>query len=505
MEYGLIGEKLGHSYSKLIHEKLGDYSYELCPLSREEFPNFMKKREFKAINVTIPYKKEVIPFLDELDEQARAIGAVNTIVQKDGKLIGHNTDFGGFLYMIQSSHISIRKKKVLVLGTGGASLAVLAVLRYLEAGEILSVSRTPKEGCITYEQCISCHTDAQVIVNTTPVGMYPHIDASPLDLTPFTKCEAVLDIVYNPSVTMLTAQAAAFGMKAVSGFSMLVAQAKYAFEFFMDIQKPDRLIPEICRDLAGQLRPAPGPVPVKNIVIGTTTPKICIPLTGRNKEELLEQIQALRQAPCDLAEWRADCFLHISDLNEVLSTLKAIKKQLGDIPLIFTFRTDREGGFSPISSIQYEVLLSTVITLGRPDLVDIEWSMEDNIRKPLLFLAEQTGVRTILSHHNFSKTPSEAEMLSILQNMDILGGHILKLAVMPSCARDVSALLSVTAEMKQRTARPLITMSMGKLGAVSRFTGSVFGSALTFGTVGKSSAPGQIPAVKLKELLSFLE
>ena len=142
MEYGLIGEKLGHSYSKLIHEKLADYTYDLCPLSREEFPVFMKNRDFKAINVTIPYKKDVIPYLDEMDENAAAIGAVNTIVNKDGRLIGHNTDFSGFEYMVLSNHVEVCGKKALVLGTGGASLAILAVLKKLGASPIISVSRS---------------------------------------------------------------------------------------------------------------------------------------------------------------------------------------------------------------------------------------------------------------------------------------------------------------------------------------------------------------------------
>ena len=133
MEYGLIGEKLGHSFSKEIHEKLADYQYDITPLTREEFPEFMKARDFKAINVTIPYKCDVIPYLDEMDSNASSIGAVNTIVNKDGKLIGHNTDFSGFLYMIEHHDVAIEKKKILVIGNGGASKAVIAVLNHLQA------------------------------------------------------------------------------------------------------------------------------------------------------------------------------------------------------------------------------------------------------------------------------------------------------------------------------------------------------------------------------------
>ncbi|MEI3176577.1 MAG: shikimate dehydrogenase [Lachnospiraceae bacterium] len=253
MEYGLIGEKLGHSYSKLIHEKLADYTYDLCPLSREEFPVFMEQRAFKAINVTIPYKKEVIPYLDELDDNAAAIGAVNTIVNKEGRLIGHNTDFSGFAYMVRESGVEVFGKKALVLGTGGASNAVLAVLKKLGADPVISVSRTGKNGAVTYEACVAEHSDASVIVNTTPVGMFPNMDASPLDLTPFKACEAVLDVIYNPGETKLTAQAKGLGMKGVTGLTMLVAQAKYACELFLETTLDDAVIPVITKEIADQM------------------------------------------------------------------------------------------------------------------------------------------------------------------------------------------------------------------------------------------------------------
>lgn len=253
MEYGLIGEKLGHSYSKIIHEKLADYAYELTPLTREEFVSFMEARAFRGINVTIPYKKEVIPYLDEMDEAARAIGAVNTIVNRDGRLCGYNTDCPGFLYMMQQTGVSVAGKKALVLGTGGGSLAILAALRMAGAGPILSVSRTGKGDAITYEECARLHTDAQIIVNTTPAGMYPNVDASPMDLTPFTACEAVLDIVYNPSETKLTAQAKSLGMKAATGLSMLVAQAKYACDLFTGQTLDDTLIDTITEELQHEL------------------------------------------------------------------------------------------------------------------------------------------------------------------------------------------------------------------------------------------------------------
>ncbi|MCI8514561.1 MAG: shikimate dehydrogenase [Lachnospiraceae bacterium] len=242
MEYGLIGGNLSYSYSKTIHESFGFYSYELLPLSRKEFPEFMEKKAFKGVNVTIPYKREVIPYLSDLDDAAGDIGAVNTIVCKNGKLTGYNTDFSGFRYMLKKNGMEAAGKKVLILGTGGASAAVYAALKAERAGEILFVSRSGRNGALTYEEAKSRHTDAELIVNTTPVGTFPKTDESPLDLAPFTGCLAVADIVYNPAETRLTAQARALNINAATGLDMLIAQAHAAAEHFLERPLPDDLI-----------------------------------------------------------------------------------------------------------------------------------------------------------------------------------------------------------------------------------------------------------------------
>lgn len=253
MEYGLIGEKLGHSYSKLIHEKLADYEYEITPLTREEFTPFMEARDFKAINVTIPYKRDVIPYLDEIDDNARRIGAVNTIVNRNGKLTGYNTDFSGFLYMVRHNGVRAAGKKVIVLGNGGAAKAVLAVLNYLKAGEIVIVKTTGGNGVITYEECKKYHSDGKLIVNTSPVGMYPGIDARPIDLSLYPDCEAVLDLIYNPLKTKLLLQGEELGIRSVNGLEMLVAQAKYAVEYFLDKKIEDSVIDTIYHKILNEL------------------------------------------------------------------------------------------------------------------------------------------------------------------------------------------------------------------------------------------------------------
>lgn len=252
MRYGLIGEKLGHSYSKVIHEKLADYTYDLIPLDSEEFEKFMVEKDFTAINVTIPYKQKVIPYLDELHKTAKAVGAVNTIVNNQGFLIGYNTDFYGFEYMLIHNNIVIEGKKCLVLGNGGAARAVVAVLEYLKAGEILIVSRSASESTISYEECYQNHTNSDIIINTTPLGMYPNIDGSPLDLTTFKKCQAVVDLIYNPIDTKLTLQAQDLGIKSVTGLLMLVAQAKQAIEYFLGTTLSDEGILGIYDELVSK-------------------------------------------------------------------------------------------------------------------------------------------------------------------------------------------------------------------------------------------------------------
>ncbi len=249
MKYGLIGEKLGHSYSKLIHEKLADYTYDLCPLPKEDFKIFMKEKNFKAINVTIPYKREVLPYLSQLDQKAKQIGAVNTIVNDNGNLIGYNTDYDGFLYTLNKHKLEIASKKVLVIGNGGAAQAVFAVLKDLNAGEIITVKYKKELGTVTYEEAALHHNDASFLINTSPIGMYPNVDACPMDLTPYTQLIAVVDLIYNPTTTRLMEQAIKKNVLAVNGLEMLIAQAKYAVEHFLSIQIKDEVIDQIYEEL----------------------------------------------------------------------------------------------------------------------------------------------------------------------------------------------------------------------------------------------------------------
>ena len=250
LKTGLIGKKLGHSLSPQIHSFLADYEYKLYEMEENEVGDFLFSCGLDALNVTIPYKKTVIPYLKEISETAKRIGSVNTIVRRNGELYGYNTDYYGFSYMVSLSGIKIKEKKVLVLGSGGASLTVKAVLNDLGAGEIITVSRSGEDN---YEN-ISRHKDADVIVNTTPVGMYPNNGASPVDLSIFAALSGVLDLIYNPSVTKLLYDAKALGIPCINGLSMLSSQAKRAAELFTGREITEDPTPAIVKSIEGQLK-----------------------------------------------------------------------------------------------------------------------------------------------------------------------------------------------------------------------------------------------------------
>ena len=248
MKCGLLGRKLGHSYSPQIHAHLGDYSYALFEKEPEEIEIFLKTEDFTGINVTVPYKKTVMPYMDELTPVAQKMGAVNTIVRREGKLIGHNTDPFGFLTMVYSSGLAVSGKKVLVLGSGGASNTAVAVLEELGA-QVIIISRSGEHN---YDN-LELHRDAAAIVNCTPVGMYPNPGISPIDLSLFPHLEGVLDMIYNPARTKLLVDAENRGLIAVNGLKMLVAQAKESAQWFSGEQISENKIEYIHNSLRRQM------------------------------------------------------------------------------------------------------------------------------------------------------------------------------------------------------------------------------------------------------------
>ena len=250
MKSGLLGRKLGHSYSPQIHEYLGSYSYDLFEKEPEEVGDFVRNGDFTGINVTIPYKKDVIPFLDELSAEAVNMGSVNTVVRRqDGTLFGHNTDYFGFTSMVHRSGISVSGKKVLVLGSGGTSNTAVKALEDLGA-HVIIISRSGENN---YDN-LDLHRDASVIVNTTPVGMYPKTGVAPVDLKDFPKLEGVLDVIYNPARTKLLLDAEELGLPHENGLWMLVAQAKEAAEYFGGMPLSDDLIETVYRKMSARMQ-----------------------------------------------------------------------------------------------------------------------------------------------------------------------------------------------------------------------------------------------------------
>lgn len=287
MIFGLLGERLSHSYSPLIHSMLGDYEYTLIEKAPHEVEDFVKHGDFSAVNVTIPYKKTVIPFLDKLSPRSERIGSVNVIVRRpDGTLFGDNSDYDGFASMIYKSRIKVKGKKVLVLGSGGASVTVQAVLSDMGCGSITVISRSGEDN---YDN-ISRHADADVIVNTTPVGMYPQVGVSPVDLSVFTCLSGVLDLIYNPYKTKLILDAEERGIPALGGLRMLVAQAVSAKEMFFSEKLDVNVTDKIEKKIAAMM---------KNVVLigmpgcgKSTVGKRLANLTGRPFVDLDREIAA---------------------------------------------------------------------------------------------------------------------------------------------------------------------------------------------------------------------
>ena len=250
MNCGLLGRKLGHSYSPQIHAMLGDYPYALHELEPEEIGKFLTCDHFTGLDVTIPYKKDVIPYCSDLTPAARKLGSVNTIVrQADNKLIGHNTDYFGFLSTVRKTGLSVSGKKSLVLGSGGASVTAVAVLQEL-GSEVIVISRSGENNYSNLDM----HSDAALIVNATPVGMYPNNGISPVSLDIFPALEGVIDMIYNPSSTALLQQAEARSLIAENGLWMLVAQAKESADWFTGKAIDDNMIPKIYNNLHQQMR-----------------------------------------------------------------------------------------------------------------------------------------------------------------------------------------------------------------------------------------------------------
>jgi len=246
-------------------------------------------------------------------------------------------------------------------------------------------------------------------------------------------------------------------------------------------------------------------VKVRDVFIGEGLPKICVSLIGRTVQELREEAALLKELPIDIIEWRSDYFSEVDEIGSVTEALQLIRNTIGNIPLLFTFRTAKEGGERSIEKEAYFHLNKNMVETGLIDLLDIELFTEEDAMKEVIKLAHSHQIAVILSNHDFEKTPLKEEIISRLQKAQQLGADIPKIAVMPQSVKDVLTLLDATATMKEIAADiPIVTMSMGGKGAVSRMAGEIFGSAITFASAKKASAPGQIPIEELRNILTTL-
>lgn len=246
-------------------------------------------------------------------------------------------------------------------------------------------------------------------------------------------------------------------------------------------------------------------VEIRSVRIGEGMPKICVPVMGAKKEEILQGAAGMKEVPADIVEWRADWYEDVFDIACVKDVLKLIRRTVGDMPLLFTFRTLREGGEKAISAERYAVLNREAAASGFVDLIDVEAFTGDEAVKKMIDEAHRNGVKVIVSNHDFQRTPQKEEMIERLCKMQKLGADICKIAVMPRSRRDVITLLSATEEMvREHADRPVISMSMAEEGVASRLCGELFGSAVTFGQAGQASAPGQVEAGKLHTVLEIL-
>lgn len=244
---------------------------------------------------------------------------------------------------------------------------------------------------------------------------------------------------------------------------------------------------------------------VRGVKIGEGIPKICVPIVGATKESIIEEVSNVKSVCPDIVEWRADWFEDVFDFEKVKEVLNLLREILGEVPVLFTFRTAEEGGEKAVDHETYMNLNRVAAESGMVDLIDIELFFDETVVKEILSIAHQNQVKVITSNHDFERTPSKEEMINRLQKMQEIGADILKIAVMPKSPNDVIALLAATEEMNTKYAKkPIVTMSMSDMGMVSRISGETFGSAITFGTVGKASAPGQIPADELRKVLELL-
>lgn len=519
--YGLVGETLSHSLSPQIHSFIFsqleiDATYQLFPFSREKLVGGFDALKFvgvSGLNVTIPYKTDYLTMVNELSDEARNIGAVNTVTFSGVRSIGHNTDYRGFGYLLERHSIEVAGKSAVVLGSGGAAKTVVCYLLDHGVRDLHVVTRNTSKlkwnvPTWTYDELNKESGD--LLVNCTPVGMYPNDGERLLERSVVARFGAVVDLIYNPPETLLLADARVCGLKTCNGLSMLIAQAVYAQELWQGRQIDMAAMEPLYRILqeclpGGHIGAGKRRLSMKPLIGEQPKPLICLPVVGTTEAGILtELVENLAKGP-DLIEWRADFFDSIADAKQVLALAGRFKNMAGDIPVIFTIRSPQEGGqfITPTKSEVLEMMVA-ICRNTELDYVDYELRNSEQDIQSLRSVATECGAKLILSYHNFKQTPTKRFLLKKVATAVGLGADVVKLAVMPQTPADVLSLLQTTMEAKQAFGIPLITMSMGTLGSLTRMGGGIFGSSVTFAVGKTASAPGQIPIMELRKVIARL-
>ena len=540
---GLMAYPIRHSSSPAMQNeafaKLGyDYAYLAFEVGADEIEDAVKAirtLKMRGSNVSMPNKTLVGQYLDELSPAAEMCGAVNTIVNDHGHLTGHITDGIGFMAALKDNNIDAIGKKMTIVGAGGAATAIEIQAALDGVGEIVIFNRKDEfwDRAVSTVEKINTRTsshavlydlsdldqlkkemaDSYIFVNATGVGMKPLEGQSVVpDKSYFRPELIVVDVPYSPLETTMRSMAKEVGCKTMNGLGMMLFQGSAAFELWtgepMPIEHMKRfLISDTMTDKIPSVseRTIMKTVQVRNITIGEGRPKICVPIVGQTKEDILLEAGTFERIPVDVVEWRVDWFENVFDTDKVLDVAKDLQTVLKDTPILFTFRTAKEGGEKAISSEDYKALNMAVAKSGYVDFIDVEAFTGEEIVKSMIQEAHSYGVKVIASNHDFDATPEKDEIVRRLRMMQDYGADIPKMAVMPKSKQDVLTLLSATLEMSEQFAdRPIITMSMAGTGVVSRLTGETFGSALTFGAATKASAPGQINVNELEQVLDII-
>jgi 3-dehydroquinate dehydratase type I len=524
----VLGSPIAHSLSPVLHKTAYElldlpYEYGRGEVSSGGLADFLDNLDdtWLGLSLTMPLKREVVPLLDSTSALVDRLGVANTVLltNQDGvrRLAGYNTDVDGIVRAVQSRH-DVRHERAAILGGGATAASALAAAAELEATEASLFLRDPaKAGHLALLadslgvrlevlplESLDRSASFTFVISTLPGGVELPV------LTPESPDAVLLDVAYDPWPSPLAAAWEGLGGRIVSGLDMLLEQAIGQIRLFSGrdqgsgwlSQQDSVRSPSSVDAVTETFRPAR----LRGIELGTGRPKVIVPLTSGTVAELAADIAALDFEVADVVELRFDHFVEVGVADETLRALETARENLPDrIPVLFTFRSKSEGGMQEISPDDYEELLALAAESGAVDAIDVEMFTELASLERIVNGTHEQGLAVVMSSHDFERTPPREQIVARLTLQQDLGADVVKIAVMPQSPADVLTLLQATDEfVRTKAIRPAITMAMGPLGVISRLAGETFGSAATFGSQGRVSAPGQVDAHALRTVLDLV-